>query len=296
LRGFRTREDAVRVALGFTTTVDVELNLAAQREQVIVTRRSRILDRQSTGIAETFDSRQLADLPISRSVAGLLAMSHALQLTTIEIGSSTGIVTGSYGAYGKISPPRQTVEGIIVTGLFGAGFALDYGSFEEVSVLTAAHGAEWPTPGIHTQFVTKSGANRYRGTLYADYENRRFQSFNVDTDQIGRLAPNGGGLSPREANRLWQDRDVNADVGGFIVKDRLWWYASIRDQEISSQLVNFSARPYRTRLGNYRPSRPIRSRRQRSLGGYGHQRDGGLDCGPAQCRLGVEGRVGLRHP
>jgi Carboxypeptidase regulatory-like domain len=248
LHGFRTREHEIRIALGFTATVDIELDVATQRDQVTVTRRSRILDRQSTAIAETFDSRQLADLPSSRSVGGLLATGQALQLSNIEVGGSAGILTGPYGAYGKSSSPRHTVEGIIVTGLFGAGFTLDYGSFEEVSILTGAHGAEWPTPGIHTQFVTKSGANRYHGTLYADYETRSWQSFNVDADQINRVAPSGGGLAARDANRLWHYRDVNADVGGFIIKDRLWWYSSIRDQEISSRLVNFPVKPHLTRL------------------------------------------------
>jgi Carboxypeptidase regulatory-like domain len=248
--GFRTHEQDVRVALGFTVTVDVELDVATQREQVTVTGRSHILDRQSTAIGETFDSRQLTNLPISRSLGGLLAMSHALQLQNIEIGGSTGILEGPYGAYGKNSSQRHTVEGIIVTGLFGFGFTLDYGSFDEVSVLTGAQGAESPTPGIHTQFVTKSGANRYRGALYADYENQRWQSFNVDADQIGRLAPSGGGLPAREANQLWHYRDVNTDVGGFIIKDRLWWYSSIRDQEISSRVVNFPVKPHRTRLTN----------------------------------------------
>ncbi len=251
LHGFRTHEREVRVALGFTATVDVELDVATEREQVTVTRRSRILDRHSTAIAETFDSRQLADLPSSRSMGGLLATAQALQLSNTEVGGSTGILAGSYGAYGKNSSPRHTVEGIIVTGLFGAGFTLDYGSFEEVSVLTGAHGAEWPTPGIHTQFVTKSGANRYRGTLYADYENRHWQSFNVDSDQISRVAPSGGGLSAREANQLGHYRDVNADVGGFITRDRLWWYSSLRDQEVSARLVNFPVKPHRTRLTNF---------------------------------------------
>jgi hypothetical protein len=146
---------------------------------------------------------------------------------------------------------RATVEGIIVTGLFGFGFTLDYGSFEEASVLTAAQGAESPTPGIHTQFVTKSGANRYRGALYADYENRHWQSFNVDADQINRVAPSGGGLLAREANQLWHYHDVDADGGGFIIKDRLWWYSSIRDQEIWSRVVNFPVKPHVTRLTNY---------------------------------------------
>src|SRR5262245_22553265 len=107
------------------------------------------------------------------------------------------------------------------------------------------------TAGIHTQIVTKSGGNRYASTIYDAYENRAWQSTKVDADQIVRLAPSGGGLSARQANQVWKYRDANADLGGFVVRNRLWWYSSIRDQEIAARLVNFPVEPYRTRLTNY---------------------------------------------
>lgn len=251
LNGFRTREEGVGLVLGFTATVDVELPLASQREEITVTKPHSDLDRRSTGIAETFSSSQLADLPISRSLGGLLGTTQALQLSTIDVGGGTGFLTGGYNAYGKSNSPRHTIEGIVVTGLFGFGFPLDYGSFQEVSVLTGAHSAEWGTVGIHTQVVTKSGANRYRAGLYADYENRHWQSSNVDAEQIGRASPENGRPAGRDANQLWHYRDVNADVGGFVRRDRLWWYVSMRDQAISSRLVNFPVEPYQTRLTNY---------------------------------------------
>ena len=66
----------------------------------------------------------------------------------------------------------------------------------------------------------QSGGNQYRGTLYADYENRAWQSFNIDEDQIARGAQGGAGLSPGDANRLWSYHDINADVGGYLKKER----------------------------------------------------------------------------
>jgi outer membrane receptor protein involved in Fe transport len=271
LKGFRTLDQDVRVSLGFTATVDVDLPLTSQREEITVTKPPSDLDRRSTSIAETFGSNELADLPVSRSLAGLLAITQALQLSTIEVGGGTGFLTGGYSAYGKSNSPRHTIEGIVVTGLFGFGFPLDYGSFEEVSVLTGAHGAEWGTIGINTQVVTKSGANRYRAGLYTDYENRHWQSSNVDDQQIGRVSRPDGGLQAREANQLWHYRDINADLGGFVRKDRLWWYASIRDQAISSRLVNFPVEPYQTRLTNYSGKATYRIAPDSRLVAYGQR-------------------------
>lgn len=246
--GFESLRRHAHVGLGFTLSIDVRMTIAPQHEEVAV---RGTLDRHSATVSQSFDARLLASLPGSRSMAGLFALTHALALPVAEIGGGTGIVSGAYGAYGRNNSPRHTIEGIVVTGLFGAGFTPDYGSLEEVSVLTAGHGAEWPTAGIHTDFATKSGSNQYRGTIYGAAEHRRLQSSNVDADQIRRGALAGGGLLPTQANQLWRNGDFNADIGGFIRKDRLWWYSSIRRQMVASRLVNFPDEPYVTRLTNY---------------------------------------------
>jgi len=143
------------------------------------------------------------------------------------------------------------VEGISVTGINPTGFTLDYGAFAEVSVGTAAHGPEWPAPGIQMQFISKSGGNQYRGAVYGDYVNRDWQSTNIDLEQVRRGAQGGGGLSPHEANRLWSYWDLNADIGGYIKPDRPWWYSSVREQALSARQVNFPVKPLRTSLMNY---------------------------------------------
>ena len=188
LPGFNTHQHRVSVALGFTTTVDVELAVDAHEERLTVTARNGVLDRQSTALTETFDAGQLADLPGSRSMSALFEVAKSVVTPTAEGGGSVGTVggSGSFGAYGTRGSNRPTIEGIVVSGINFGGLTIDYGSFEQASVLTGSHGAEWATPGVHIQLVAKSGGNQYHGTLYADYGNRHWQSFNVDRDQIER--------------------------------------------------------------------------------------------------------------
>jgi hypothetical protein len=267
--GFATAEREAHVGLGFTLTVNVTLTVEGQREEIVV---EGALDRHSAAISQTFDSRQLGNLPSSRSMGGLFSLTHALALPVAEVGGGTGIITGGgYGAYGRNNSPRHTIEGIVVTGLFGAGFTPDYGSLEEVSVLTAAHGAEWPSAGIHTDFAVKSGSNVYRGTIYTAGENRRIQASNVDADQIRRGALAGGGLLPGQVNQLWRNSDVNADVGGFVMRNRLWWYGSVRRQDVAARLVNFPVEPYVTRLTNYSGKATYRASPRHTLVLYGQR-------------------------
>ena len=208
------------------------------------------------------------------------------------------------------------VEGIDVAGIFPSGFTLDYGSFDEVSVGTAVHGAEWPAPGVQMQFISKSGGNRYRGTLYADYERNDWQSFNIDESQITRGAQGGDGLSPREANRLWSYHDINADVGGYITPDKLWWYSSFREQDVSARQVDFPVKPRRTHLTNYTakgtyqmtPNNKFvmfgqagQNHQPNLVSGFTRRHDGRgqsggrIDGGAAHVGLDLERRVELRH-
>src|SRR6188474_856785 len=78
LQGFKASERTVRVSLAFTATADVILSLASQSAEVTVSGGGSVLDRHSVAVADTFDSRQLADLPSSRSLAGLVALTQAM--------------------------------------------------------------------------------------------------------------------------------------------------------------------------------------------------------------------------
>ena len=241
----------VRVDLGFTTTADLVLHLAPVGQTVTVRAEESVLDRHGAEVSTTYDGAQLATLPSSRSLFALLSLTPAVEVARTEVGGSTGQAGGVYSAYGTRGQNRPTVEGISVAGIFSTGATIDHGSLAHASVVTGGHSVEWALPGVHSQFVVKSGGNRYSASLYADYEDRHWQAYNVDADQMARGASGGGGLSPRDANRVWRYHDLNADVGGFVVRDRVWWYASGRDQHVASRLVNFPVRPHRTLLRNY---------------------------------------------
>jgi hypothetical protein len=247
--GFATVvRERIYVAAGRTATIDVELRPALQ-ETVVVEHRSTVVDRQSSAVSFTFDARQLADLPGGRNLTSLISSTPGVQVVRFDIAGNIEN-PGLYSAYGISGQNRPMVEGLAVSGMFASGFTLNYGSFEEVSVGTGSHAVEWPMAGVQMQLIAKSGGNRYRGTIYADYAHRSWQSFNIDDEQMRRAASAGSSLSA-ETNRLWQQYDVNADAGGYLRKDVVWWYGSVRHQEIAVRQVNFPVEPRRTRVTNY---------------------------------------------
>ena len=254
LSGFGTVvRERIRVTLGFTATVNAELGVATLQETVTVSGESPVVDVTSTATSTNYDMEKLAALPNARDFWAVLAAAPAIQVQRIDVGGSAAGTQTGYSAYDtKADQHRPMVEGIVNTeGTNAAGWYYDYGSVEEVSVGTATHGAEMPTPGVLSQFISKSGGNSYHGKVYGDYQNESIQARNID-DSLIALCPGGrcGNLAPSDLNRITGYHDINADIGGYLKKDKLWWYFSARDQNIKSLLPNFPVKPFETGLRN----------------------------------------------
>jgi len=253
LSGFETQiHEGLRVGLGFTATVNVELRVARLTESVTVSGASPVVDIATTKTSTNFDAQQLAALPNARDFWSILAAAPAIQMQRIDVGGSAAGTQTGYSTYDtKSDQHRPMVEGIVNTeGTNAAGFYYDYGSMEEVSVTTGANTPDMPWAGVMTQFIAKSGGNTYHGKLYADYENENIQSRNIDDAQIALGVKGGGNLGPTDLNRLHSYHDLNGDVGGYLKKDKLWWYGSLRDQDAQSLLPNFPVKPFETHLQN----------------------------------------------
>ncbi len=253
LAGFATvNREGIRVGLGFTATVNVELKVASLTETVTVSGASPVVDITSTKTATNFDAKELASMPNARDFWAILAATPAITMQRIDIGGSAAGTQTGYSAYDtKADQHRPMVEGIVNTeGTNAAGFYYDYGSFDEVSVATGTNTAEMPWPGVMSQFIAKSGGNTYHGKIYADYENEKVQSRNIDAAQIKLGLKAFGGLTETDLNRLHKYYDLNGDVGGYLKPDKFWWYGSLRNQDAESLLPNFPVKPFVTKLSN----------------------------------------------
>jgi hypothetical protein len=240
----------VRVGPGATTSVPVTIGVAQQGAYVTVEGSARALDWFATTRAVRFTAEQLALLPGARSVGAILATAPAVLMTRHDVGGNTALAPGPWSAYGVTGYSRPTLDGISVSNFNPFGLTLDYGSFDHVWLGLGAYGPEWPSPGIHMQVLTKSGGNRYRGSVYAAMERESWQARNVDADQIDRGAAGSPDVPATSANRLVGYHDFNADAGGFVRRDRAWWYASVREQDVSQRRVTFPVAPVETRAWN----------------------------------------------
>jgi len=231
LAGFNTmKRGNVQISLGFTANVNAELAVATLQETVTVTGASPVIDTTATRVQQNFKLEQLNSIPNGRDMWALLAATPGVIMSRIDVGGNRAGTQTGYTAYGLNGQVRTSVEGINTTeGTGGAGFYYDYGSFEEVFLGVAGQGAEAATPGVQSNFLGKSGGNRFSGEFYADWYNNSLQGSNLSEIYTRPTAQGGYGF--REgSNEVLRYYDVNFNFGGPIKKDKAWWNFSWRRQ------------------------------------------------------------------
>ncbi len=95
----------------------------------------------------------------------------------------------------------------------------DYNTYEQVQVSGAAKGAEAQSPGVTLSFIIKSGSNQFHGNYLGAWQDGAFQGNNV-TDRLRHE-----GFDPGN-NKFTRYNDVSLDLGGPLLRDRLWFYAA----------------------------------------------------------------------
>src|SRR5262245_44217058 len=241
LSGFGSvAREGINVSLGFTATVNVEMSPGTVAENVTVSGASPVVDLTATEVTTHFDSEKLASLPGARDFWAVVANTPGVAMAKMDVGGSGALNQQEYTAYGLRATTgmnRNEVEGIRVGAANGANdnYYSDYGSFAEIAVKAVGNTAAMSVPGTLGQYVSKSGGNAYHGSVYADYQNDALEATNIDDGQIARGVTGGPGLDVHDVNRLERFRDFNVDVGGYLKKDRAWWYGAYRYTQVGQR-------------------------------------------------------------
>jgi hypothetical protein len=233
LSGFQPLvRDGLSLSVGFAAKVDVSLKVGSVTETVTVSGVSPIVDVTTTTSGQLLSAAQVNDLlptarmygDMSRMVAGLVTTS-APNIGSLGLGSS-----GSFSAYG------DTGQNVLIDGVeIRSNTYPDFSTAQEVDLKTFANGADVTTPGAVWNIVTKSGGNEFHGRLAEQFMHHQFQSSNTDATLLAQ------GLTIADSVRYFSD--WNSDLGGRIVRDKLWFYGNYRDRENRRAVAGLAASP-----------------------------------------------------
>jgi hypothetical protein len=124
---------------------------------------------------------------------------------------------------------RLLINGVtsrnLLSSAWASNFVPDMGTAAEVVVDYSSGNADSIGGGVGINIVSKEGGNRFVGSFFVSGANGSMQASNInDTLRSQGLA------TPNKLNKVY---DVNPSGGGPIIRDRLWFYASLRFQESS---------------------------------------------------------------
>ena len=97
-------------------------------------------------------------------------------------------------------------------------------------MLTGGYNAEWGrATGGFVNIITKSGSNEFHGSAWI-FTGTRFTAIRATVERLNQALTRNvyGSTAPCGGNSLCLDLGV--DVGGPIVKDKLWFYAAFMPQ------------------------------------------------------------------
>ncbi|HEY7287651.1 MAG TPA: carboxypeptidase regulatory-like domain-containing protein [Vicinamibacterales bacterium] len=218
--------EGIVVPVRQTITVDGVMKLASLQETVTVSGASPTVDVENTKVGARLDQEILKNVPTSRTIFGSTTVLPGMTMARQDPGglnaaTSTNMV--AHGAtnynlnyYGVTADTPQN---------YGSMYYMDFGSAEEISVDTAAMGAEvGGGGGANINVIPKSGGNTLKGSASWSITGKGywdgFTGSNITSDLRAQ------GITDPTLRQL---NDFNADVGGPFIKDKLWWFGSFRN-------------------------------------------------------------------
>ncbi len=220
-------------------------------EVIAVTAESPLLDERRISSGATVSQTELEKIPSARDPWAVLQSTPGVLTDRINVG---GNESGQQARYvGPGSSGQQAVwslDGVVMTDMSALGSSPGYYDFdasEELQVTTGGSDATLATGGVVLNVVTKRGTNEWRGSArYMMMDESTQSDLSLDRGDLAQAGP-WNGNHPQEpftqGNRVERIVDQGAELGGPLVRDRLWiWGSYARPETDLLTIGDFSDR------------------------------------------------------
>ena len=229
LAGFGTAaRNGVSVNIGRNADVTMTLNPAAA-ESITVTAEAPLLDVRKTGTGADVNKVELEKVPTARDPWVILQQTPGVQMDRINVGGNQSGQQSGYVSKGSTSDQSTwNVDGVNITDFAATGSSpsyYDFDSFEEMQLTTGGSDPRIMTPGVQINMVTKRGTNDFKGSGRAFQTRKAWQA----TPKI----PSEAQAYLSGINQINRINDDGAEIGGPIIKDKLWFWGAFGKQAIN---------------------------------------------------------------
>lgn len=230
LEGFGPQKNMdVRVNIGTTFVIDFVLKQATIREEVLVRGEAPIIDIRDSSAGKTIISKEM-----------LLALPSARTLNEVFM-LAPGVESDTYFGGSEKFGNAFNLDGVDFTeAKWGSSWIdFNYNALEEVQISGRGAPAEYGGfTGALVNAVSKSGGNKFEGMVEF-----LFQSENWNSDNFNPDDPNYAyvGAAPTS-----QYMEVAANLGGRIIKDKLWFFTAFTFQKTDLAVAGYDLKKVTT--------------------------------------------------
>ena len=234
LAGFATVKQTVVVPANVTVPVDAELKPGSVGETVTVQAREATVDVENVSHPETLTRSEMDNLPTGRYMQSIASYVPGAHLNLPDIGGSQQIEQNYISVHGNGSlHDVYMLDGLIVNTNYADGQIQQYIDNAIIAQTTYQNSnvtAEAGAGGMFTNLVPKEGGNAFHAQVYLAGSNGSWQSSNIDKNLLARS------LTGQDA--IVKIEDFDGSFGGPIIKNKLWFLLTGRDQQTSTQAGN----------------------------------------------------------
>lgn len=228
LAGFGTAtRSGLTVNLGRNSEVTMTLN-ASVSQTITVTAEAPLLDTRRTGTGATLSEVELEQVPTARDPWVILQQVPGVVMDRINVGGNESGQQSQFVSKGITSDEATySVDGVNTTDMIATGGSsayYDFSAFEEIQVTTGGTDPRVQTPGAQINMVTKRGTNDFTGSA----------RYNITPGdyQANASVPSEASAYLKRTDEIDDITEWGGEVGGPIVRDRLWLWAAYADQKI----------------------------------------------------------------
>lgn len=230
--GFRRYvQENVILRIDSTVRLEIHLEIGAVTEQITVSDAPPLLKTEKTDVGQYIPEQQLKELPtIGRNLSKLYNTIPGVLQNSFQIGAGENpsefngtVVHGQF--FGN---SEYEIDGVTNTACCFSGFQVivpNQDSVQEMKVTTAAYDPEYgASAGMVAQYVTQSGSNRFKGTLFEFNRNRATFAADPFTEKLPNTGPDGKGLGVSKFN--WNQ--FGGSVGGPVVRNKMFIFGDFQ--------------------------------------------------------------------
>jgi hypothetical protein len=237
LQGFKKFErKELRLEVGKTTSVDVDMAVGGLEEVVNVTAASPIVDLTSKEIGGNITSETLVKLPsVNGNFIGFVGLLPGIvpSVSTESFGSDSIAVNGQDPRNNNYMLDGGNNNDDVIGQRAGTQARTPIEAIQEFQVITGQYDAQYGrTSGAVVNAVTKAGTNTFRGVAFAFGQN-------ADLSSTDYFTKNRGGAKPDTSYQRW-----GGTFGGPIVQNKIHFFGSLERFSIDRpNAINIPARP-----------------------------------------------------